>query len=254
MEILGHFHSMPSFLITWKNYVQAEQLLELSCREGEEKNPHHSLETSVFLILHLECWPTYEVVCTNTVVFDLVSFSLFTGDRCRPKSGSGDLPSLFIWTGGRASRRQPDVPRVKVGNSLFALTSSIMASVWATLPGGDGLGRPSSTRAMREHQPLILFPRAWLNWSKRERLDAIKSWRNPFGKWAKWARLSSPLTDFHGHPLKGTWERSSAIGNATQRALWECYGQNCAPSRFMCWIPIPQTVTLSADKFVNAIS
>lgn len=142
------------------------------------------------------------------MVFDLVSFTLSTGDQCRPKSCSGDLPNLFVWTGGKASRRQPDVPRVKVRNSLFALTSSTKASVypiWATLPGGDRLGRPSPTRAMRGHQPLILFPTAWLNWSKRERLDAIKSWRSPFGKWAKWARLSSPSNDFHEYPLKVTW-------------------------------------------------
>lgn len=146
-----------------------------------------------------------------------VSFSLSTGDRCRPKSCSGDLPSLFIWTRGRASRRQPDVPRVKVGNSLFALTSSTKASVdpvWAILPGGEGLGRPSLTRAMRGHQPLILFPRAWGNWSKRERLDTIKSWRNPFGKWTKWARLSSPSTDFHVYPRKGArvlWIQREAV-------------------------------------------
>lgn len=117
---------MPSFLIMWKNYAPGKQLGE-NCKDIGE---NHSLEISIFLILHLELWTRYSLYCHSDLSsrsphvigweFRLVG-DWFWPSNCKVLTRSG-------WCELESAGGSQMSPGVKAGSSLVAVT--ISTSAW----------------------------------------------------------------------------------------------------------------------------
>ena len=183
----------------------------------------------------------------RTVVFDLV-FSPF------PLEISLDPTPVVreyqvCLCGLEGQQKTVNVPRVKVVISLFAPTSSTMTSGYpgcATLPGGNGLGRPVGITTS-SYSPGLVWTGArekgQVQWSVGE---------------TQWARLSWPPPDFCGHPLKGTWvlwtQKEAAFLATLLRGHLGSIVDWTVPLPNAWGEPVPQTVTLSGDDVENVIS
>ena len=86
-----------------------------------------------------------------------------------------------------------------------ALLCHHLSCVCPPLPGGNGSGRWSPFKAVREY-PAYLTPQGLSELEQEKKAGVMQGWRKPFGNWAAWTGLSWPPADFPGRSLRGTEE------------------------------------------------